>query len=422
MTEEFDGYAVLLGDVLVGSLVLENDAPTFRFAESYCDRPNRPVLSLSFEDDPPTPARAVVEEDGRLPRFFRNLLPEGHLLEIYARHIERLRHREFELLGLIGEDLPGAVRVVRDPLTAIEPARPAPSPYRFAFGLAGVQFKLQAVRSESRLTIPAIGERAQFIAKFGRSEYPELVHNEWTMLTWAKACALDVPAFQLRDSSEFDDPSGVIAEAFEGPVLLVERFDRLGATRQHQEDFAQILSLHPEQKYDADVDDDVNYSTIGNVVSAYCGRRALAEYVRRLLFMVLSGNGDAHTKNWALTHVCSARGISSPRSGPEQTLPQRLAPLYDVVSTIAYPSLFQRQLALRLSGELRLDAITREHIIELCQRIGADRDEVSRLITDFCALARARWTDLRDRSEVPARVRRAVDENLELCASPKRAL
>lgn len=424
MSDDVDSYAVLLNDELVGTLWIEDDAPTFRFAETYCQHAHRPVLSLSFEEEPPTAEHVFREMDGRLPRFFRNLLPEGQLLEIYDRQIQRLRHREFELLGLIGEDLPGAVRVVRDPLVASEPPTPAPSAHRFAFGLAGVQFKLQAVRAESRLTIPARGRRGQFIAKFGAPAFPELVLNEWTMLTWAKSCELDVPAFQLRQSSEFDDPSGVIAEAFEGQVLLVERFDRKGEARLHQEDFAQILSLHPEQKYDYAVDDDVNYATIGNIISAYCGPRDRTEYVRRLVFMVLSGNCDAHTKNWALMHAdrptiewLNASVIE------EQSLRQRLAPLYDVVSIIAYPGAFpQRQLALSLSGELRLDAITREHLLDLCARIGADRDEASTVITDFCSLARERWAELRDRAEVPARVRRAIDENLALCASSKRGL
>lgn len=420
MIDERDRYAVLLDNDRVGTLSLEGDAPTFRFDEAYCERVDRPILSLSFEEEPPTPARAFFEEDGRLPRFFRNLLPEGTLLEIYDRQIESLRHREFELLALIGDDLPGAVRVVRDPLENPEPAELPSLPHRFAFGLAGVQFKLQAVRSDARLTIPARGQGGQFIAKFGAPTYPELVHNEWAMLTWAKSCSLDVPTFRVRHSSEFDDPSGVITEAFEGPVLLVDRFDRRGAARLHQEDFAQILSLHPEQKYDFAVGDDVHYTTIGNIVSAYCGRRQLEEYVRRLVFMVLSGNCDAHTKNWALMHRTLDAG--SIDVGVRRMRWPALAPLYDVVSTIAYPADMHRQLALSLSGELRLDAITRDHLVELCARGGFNRDDASSFIVEFCALARERWVDLRERVEVPARVRRAIDENLALCAESKRGL
>jgi serine/threonine-protein kinase HipA len=422
MTDEHEGYSVLLGDELVGTLALEDDTPTFRFHEAYCERSDRPILSLSFEDEPPTPDRAFREEDGRLPRFFRNLLPEGHLLEIYERQIETMRHREFELLALIGEDLPGAVRVVRDPLDANPPSAPPALPHRFAFGLAGVQFKLQAARSEARLTIPARGQSGQFIAKFGSPSYPELVQNEWAMLEWARLCGLDVPSFLLRHSSEFDDPSGIITEPFEGRSLLVERFDRDGTKRIHQEDFAQVLSLHPEQKYDFAVDETVHYTTIGNIVANCGANEHLAEYVERLVFMVLSGNCDAHTKNWAITHnghgfIGALGALLNAKTGYV-----RLSPLYDVVSTIAYPADMDRQLALSLSGELRLDAISRDHILELCARIGVAHDDASAIIAEFCKRARATWADLRERTEVPTRVRRAIDDNLGLCAAPNRGL
>lgn len=420
MTDDAESYVVLLGDEVVGTLALEEDAPSFRFDESYRTRADRPILSLSFEDDPATIGDVVREVDGRLPRFFRNLLPEGHLLSIYQRQIESARHRELDLLALIGEDLPGAVRVVRDPLAESAPKSPATLPHRFAFGLAGAQFKLLAARSDSRLTIPARGESGQYIAKFGSPIFPELVQNEWTMLEWARICGLDVPEFLLRDSNEFDDPSGIIVEPFRGPVLLIWRFDRDGRDRLHQEDFAQVLSLHPEQKYDSDVDETVHYTTIGNVVDVFCGREEFLKYLQRVLFMVLSGNCDAHTKNWALIHERTDPSRVQEHSRRSSLV--RLSPVYDVVSTIAYPAEMHRKLALSLSGELRLDAITREHVLALCARIGVERSEASAIITEFCARARDEWAGLRARAEVPVRVRGAIDRNLALCASANRGL
>ncbi len=47
--------------------------------------------------------------------------------------------------------------------------------------------------------------------------------------------------------------------------------------------------------------------------------------MRRLAFMVLSGNADAHVKNWAIVYP--------------DGLEARLAPVYDFVSTIVYPTL-----------------------------------------------------------------------------------
>jgi serine/threonine-protein kinase HipA len=280
----------------------------------------------------------------------------------------------------------------------IEPSR------GFAFALSGAQFKLVARQNRAdRLTIPATGQGGQWIAKFSAPALPELVENEWTLLSWARACALDVPEFELRHSDEFEDPHGVIAAGFRGPVLLVRRFDRNGEERIHQEDFAQVLSLEPEQKYDAEVDETVHYTTIGNIVRAHCGPSDAEEYVRRLVFMLLSGNCDAHTKNWTLLY-------RSPRR-------PSLSPLYDAVCTVAYPEFHQRQLALALSSELRLDCVKRAHVIELCARIGLAPGRADEVISSFVPRARAAWASVRSDQRAPARVRRAIDENLSLLAA-----
>jgi serine/threonine-protein kinase HipA len=411
-----DELLVSLGDVAVGTLGIEDDSPTFRFAREWCDLRDRPVLSLAFEDIDPSPSKVVREHDGSLPRFFRNLLPEGHLRKMLGGAVENRRHHEFYLLALVGDDLPGAVRVHSDPIEgAVLP--PALPPQGFAFALSGVQFKLQAVEREQRLTVPVSGEGRVWIAKFGAPTYPELVENEWTLLTWASRCGLNVPPFALRHSREIDDAHGAIAEAFRGPVLLVERFDRHGATRVHQEDFAQILSLQPEQKYWSSdgVDETINYSTIGRIVGAHAAGDRF-EFLRRIVFMVLSGNGDAHTKNWALLH---------PKPGQSE-----LSPLYDTVCTIAYEQHHDRQLALHLSTELQIDRITRAHIIELASRMGEHvndywdywHETVCAEIDAFVARARDEWRSLRLDARVPARVRRAIDQNLDLAAARQRGL
>ncbi len=52
------------------------------------------------------------------------------------------------------------------------------------------------------------------------------------------------------------------------------------------------------------------------------GETGLQEFVRRLTFTVLIGNGDMHLKNWSFTYT---DGVT-----PE------LSPVYDFVSTVPY--------------------------------------------------------------------------------------
>ena len=84
--------------------------------------------------------------------------------------------------------------------------------------------------------------------------------------------------------------------------MLVERFDRApGGVRIHQEDFAQVFEIEPEEK-DLVGPEAVTYAGIGAVVCAVAGREDFLEFVRRVGFMVLSGNADAHAKNWSLLY------------------------------------------------------------------------------------------------------------------------
>ena len=58
----------------------------FSFEQEYIEDPNRPTLSLSFKGQAGglvVPTRAVT---ARLPVFFSNLLPEGHLREYLSAH------------------------------------------------------------------------------------------------------------------------------------------------------------------------------------------------------------------------------------------------------------------------------------------------------------------------------------------------
>jgi serine/threonine-protein kinase HipA len=127
------------------------DHHLFSFEPDYVDDPDRPALSLSFKGRSEGVVVSVRPISRRLPPFFSNLLPEGHLRTYLAEQAGVKPAREFFLLAALGADLPGAVTVT--PLVMDEPA-----PEVLRFSLAGVQLKFSAVMEASGgLTIPAHG-------------------------------------------------------------------------------------------------------------------------------------------------------------------------------------------------------------------------------------------------------------------------
>ena len=409
---------VFLGAQRVGRLVPPDGAGgrvSFSFDEEYLDLERRPTLSRSFEDLDPEADRSFVSETNMLPSFFANALPEGALEKVLKA---RLRHSplvDYEMLLRLGADLPGNVRVVREDWAwspEAEPDEGATSQLQdetdpLRFSLAGVQLKASVLAEAERVTPPLVGEAGNWIAKFPSTAFRDLPENELTLLRWARLAGLDVPDHRLVEVDAIQNLPAEFPRG--GRALLVHRYDRAaGAGRIHQEDFAQVFGVEPPDKY---ISDDLpagaNHAGLGALVRHLCGESDFREYVRRLAFVVLSGNADAHLKNWSLVYP---DGIHA-----------RLSPLYDVVSTVAYPSI-GAALALGLAEppdayDLRpvpLTAVTFADFRRLADRAGEPADDIEADVKTFVERARAAWPRVRD--DAPDIVREAVDAHLEKTA------
>ena len=179
--------------------LLSGDSSFFAFEESYLNDPERPVLSQSFF----SPSGEIITETKatrvKLPPFFSNLLPEGPLRTYLAERGGIKPAREFKLLELLGEDLPGAV-IVR-PLEGIVTAHTETEykernnnekPYRFS--LAGVQLKFSGIAGKNGgLTIPAGGIGGDWIIKLPAQNFTHVPENEWAMLHLAAEIGIPVP-------------------------------------------------------------------------------------------------------------------------------------------------------------------------------------------------------------------------------------
>ncbi len=381
---------VLLHDQLVGTLSETPDGGTeFRFLGAYRDLVPRPVLGQKFEDDLDKVYRSRKRQ--RLPDFFANLIPEGRLRDLIEKTADLETGDDLALLDFVGQDLPGAVVVCRaDDQPALPPSEEPESPSledgsprsgeALRFSLAGVQLKFSMLLQENKLTLPAKGQSGEWIVKFDSPTFPHLTENELSMLEWAREGGFDVPECHLLDAEHvLGFPRSYTPRGTR--VLAVRRYDRSATGRVHQEDFAQAVGLPPSEKYEH-----VTHETMARLVRRFIDEEAVGELVRRLVFVVASGNGDAHLKNWSLVY-----------SGTTQA---RWSPLYDQVATIAWEAP-ARELALKLAGVKQFGRIDRAAFERFADKAEIERRRIHDLIDGTLGQLRQAWRKIVAEAPLP---------------------
>lgn len=306
---------------------LDGDRTIFSFEQDYIDDPDRSTLSLSFRSQHGDLITDHRSRKTHLMPFLSNLLPEGVLRQYLARRSNVSEHAEFDLLERLGADLPGAITAARldtapwltPPDSEDGPSPAEPSENRMRFSLAGVQLKFSALENKGRergLTIPVNGVGGSWIVKLPSTKYDGVPENEFAMMTIARAIGIEAPDVSLINIDEIDglpDDIGKIGKT----AFAVRRFDRSEDGPVHIEDFAQVFGRYPAEKYDK-----ASYRNILDVIAQTSDLDSAVEFMRRLVFSALIGNGDMHLKNWSLIY-------------PDRRSP-RLAPAYDLLSTLPY--------------------------------------------------------------------------------------
>lgn len=368
---------------------------SIRFARdpSWWRDPTHPVLGQAFEDDDQDPPASSVA----LPSWFSNLVPEGPLRQMIANQVGVKAAREYWLLCRVGEDLPGNVRVIPErserPIAPDEDVTvPEEVPEdALRFSLAGVQLKFSANRDDRGVTIPVSGRGGSWILKLPDQRFEAVPENEFSMLRWASEAGLAVPPHELVDAESVRGLPAAVGTLYR-PSLLIRRFDRApDGARVHQEDLAQVLGVRPGEKYEH-----ANYDTIVKTVHGVCPPEDVDELLRRLAFMVLCGNGDAHLKNFSITYP---DGRSA-----------RLSPAYDLVFTRAF--ITHDALGLKLSGERRFTHVGRDTFRELAMRTELGASRVDGVVGEFVERALSAWGRIRGHLLLPAMVRDALDAHL----------
>lgn len=399
---------VLLHGQSIGTLTrTPGDTTLFAFNSHYIADGTRPTLSLSFKTLEGALRTQVPTYQTRLMPFFSNLLPEGHLRQYLTERGEVHPEREFFLLWLLGEDLPGALRVTpaggdvlppayaRDAAAESDGSRADSNVSQLLrFSLAGVQMKFSAItKASGGLTIPAKGVGGSWIIKLPSERFIGVPRNEYSMMTLASKLGMNVPRVKLVDVREIHNlPSG-LGQLREHEAIAVERFDHLpDGTRVHTEDFAQVFNLYAAEKYKKA--SSMNILRVLGIETP----DDVQEFIRRLVFNALIGNSAMHVKNWSLVY-------------PDRSHP-RLAPAYDFVSTTAY--IPDEASGLKFSRSKYYKDLTLDELVHMANRASIPEQAVVDTTNETVQRFRELWAQERSNLPLSHDVIEAVERQLRV--------
>jgi serine/threonine-protein kinase HipA len=365
----------------VGILTQNNQGDiVFEYGGNYLGNPAARPLSQSL----PLTQKRFNRKECR--PFFAGVLPEESVREIIARNLGISARNDFALLEQIGGECAGAVtfltkgtslsdredsyRQLSDAeLAAILrslPRRPLlAGEAGIRLSLAGAQDKIAVKVEGGTISLPLNGSPSTHILKPQIERFEGVVFNEG--LCMKLSAAVGIPTAGIRTGRV----KGI-------HYILVERYDRthIPATsggqpklrREHQEDFCQALGMVSEHKYQGEGGPSLKqcFELVRNISSVPLVD--LQSLLKAVLFNLLIGNNDAHGKNFSLIYRADGQ--------------TRLAPLYDLVSTAAYPELSAR-MAMKIGGEYDSEKVGPRQIEKLADEAALSvpmvRDQVTEL-------------------------------------------
>ncbi|MDQ1245836.1 MAG: HipA protein, partial [Actinomycetota bacterium] len=276
---------------LAAHLTRTRDGVRFDYSPDWLASGGPPVASTLPLTNPP-----LIRPGGAVPAYFEGLLPEGRRMGALRRATKTSADDELTLLLGVGADAIGDVQVVPE---GTSPAAVAPRVEVDDFAevsfdrlllevgihadrvaLPGVQEKVSA----AVLNLPVARHGTRFILKLHPPEFPQVVANEALFLRCAAVAGLRAVTAE------------VVTDRDSGQGLLVERFDRpaRGPAMLAVEDACQATGRPPADKYRVDT------AEAFSALIRMCQEPlpAARELLAHLVFAYLSGNGDAHAKNF----------------------------------------------------------------------------------------------------------------------------
>ena len=346
----------------------------FSYDEAYISQKKYRAISLSLP----------LQEEAFSPRqthtFFEGLLPEGFTRRSVAQSLHLDENDYLSILHALGKECLGAIRIIDETdddgksdyellsigqvqaLAEEGATKSAELVVASHLSLTGASGKVGLYYDGANWYLPHGNAPSTHIVKQSHVRLEHIVTNEMLCLKTAQNLGIKTSdSFIINTKSGTDDTL----------LFATERYDRIFSAKKsirglpvpnrlHQEDFAQALGISSAEKYEQNnADKNAGYlKKMFSLLRAHSAdpisdQLALWDYV---IFSYLMGNTDNHIKNYSLLYSTDLQTI-------------RLAPLYDVVSTIIYKS-GTRDLSFAIGGEHTIDRLTRDSFRTAAKEIG----------------------------------------------------
>lgn len=364
---------------------LEQDASgllQFTYMPAWLERRDAHPLSRMLPLSPDT------YENKYARPFFTGILPEEGPRQKICQILGISEGNDFAMLECIGGECAGAVSLFPEGQNPLQtenrkrvldqeelvsiiqalPRRPLMAGEEgIRLSLAGAQNKLPVVIEDETIALPLGNTPSTHIIKPEPEHFPGLVANETFCMQLAQRVGLNAATATPR----------IIGGT---PCIVVTRYDRKtpssGVIRLHQEDFCQALGRSPEHKYQQEGGPTVKACVALLREWSTTPVLDILGFIDALTFNLLIGNADAHGKNYSMIYAGGTR---------------RLAPLYDLVSTITWPDLSTR-LAMGIGHGKNINDLNPAHFKRMAEE---------------CALG---WPMVRDRiHELASKTLQAID-------------
>lgn len=359
-----------LGDQIIGELSFDTATETFavNYTNDWQQRgfPISPMIPLDGSG-----------RSNQISMFLVNLLPENKGLDYLIESLGVSRGNTFALVRGIGLDTAGAIafslkesllpetsfRTISDAEVIKRLEDPDSWPMEVWDGkprlsVAGVQSKLNLFYNGKAFGFAEGALSSTHILKFEKHQH--LVINEFLTMRLAKAISMHVANVEISYFGQYK-------------ALCVERFDRRylpdehKVLRRHIIDSCQTLGFSVNKKYERnfgagrdvrDIREGVSFARLFGLASQ-CSNPAAAKQnmLQWALFNLLSGNADAHGKNYSFFMT------------PEGLVP---TPWYDLVCVTLYDE-FEQEMAMAIDDEFDPNKIYAYQLASFIEDIGLPR-------------------------------------------------
>lgn len=371
----------------VGTFTRDGEARiSFQYDEDWLSRiqaRRAHPISVSLPARPDNPAQDATS-------FVAGLLPDStrHRTLLAAEMDIEEDPSDFNFLAKMGRDSAGALTIIPedqslegprkagitelDEAALAEHLRSLPRrPLLFdedegvMLSLAGVNDKTAVTVRKGVIGLPHGGFPSTHIIKVDIPGLKDSIRTEQFCLDLAAAAGLKVPPSEIRTAED-------------QTYMIMARYDRTirngKLSRIHQEDFCQAMGIMPGRKYERKGGPGWSdcFDLVLKSADPVNDRRTL---LNEAIFQYLSGNPDAHAKNYSLVYKGATGELA-------------LSPLYDVNNAAAFRHHFKKArpiMAMNIGGEANPNNVTEKDFIDFSKACGFSEKVVLKAVRSMAS-------------------------------------